>query len=546
MNITINLTPFANFFTQPADIVMTQLLFYFGWIPIAIVFLWGSFELWIYYRQGQWAAKNAKFTILAIDVPRGNEQSPKAVENLFAYLSGAQNSSNLIEKYWEGKFQLSFSFEIISTGGYTQFLIRSPIIFRDLVESAVYAQYPDAEITEVDDYADAFKNVRFPNDKYDIMGAEFILSQPNAYPIKTYEEFEHMMGEPETHFKDPMAALMDLCSSLRPNENLWYQMILVPIGFDWVDKLDMEVAKILGEKPKFKKNLMHYGADAAMGAITGFHNVLMGPVESEGKKVEKKDETLKMMSLKPKQKKRVEGIEKKSGKVAFEFKIRFVYLAEKEVFNKAKVFSGFVGFMKQFAAIDSNNLKPDMDKTATSASYFFRTSHLNTKKNKILHNYIRRSATAGRKRGLLNVEELATVWHFPNEGVVKAPMIQKAPGRKSEPPMTLPQSDEMVSEEKAEPLFFGELQSEAEAENNSARPNLPDKTADATESDFTEDSGDESAAGIPADNFEPSFAKATDGKPDFTTPAPRAPKPPAAAQQRDENRGAPPENLPFA
>jgi hypothetical protein len=255
MNITINLTPFANFFTQPADIVMTQLLFYFGWIPIAIVFLWGSFELWIYYRQGQWAAKNAKFTILAIDVPRGNEQSPKAVENLFAYLSGAQNSSNLIEKYWEGKFQLSFSFEIISTGGYTQFLIRSPIIFRDLVESAVYAQYPDAEITEVDDYADAFKNVRFPNDKYDIMGAEFILSQPNAYPIKTYEEFEHMMGEPETHFKDPMAALMDLCSSLRPNENLWYQMILVPIGFDWVDKLDMEVAKILGEKPKFKKNL---------------------------------------------------------------------------------------------------------------------------------------------------------------------------------------------------------------------------------------------------------------------------------------------------
>jgi hypothetical protein len=537
MNITINLTPFANFFSQPADVILSQLLFYFGWIPLAVVFLWGSFELWIFYRQGQWAGKNAKFTLLAIDVPRGNEQSPKAVENLFAYLSGAHGGINLIEKYWEGKFQLAFSFEIISTGGYTQFLIRAPIIFRDLVESAVYAQYPDAEITEVDDYADVFKNVRFPNDKYDVMGAEFILSQPIAYPIKTYEEFEHMMGEPETHFKDPMAALMDLCSSLRPGENLWYQMIIVPTGFDWVEKLDAEVAKLLGEKPKFKKNLLHYGADAAMGAITGFHNVLMGPVESEGKKPEKKDETLKMMSLKPKQKKRVEGIEKKSGKVAFEFKIRFVYVGEKEVFNKAKVFSGFVGFMKQFAAIDSNNLRPDMDKTGTSTAYFFRTSNLNARKNKILHNYIRRSASAGRRRGLLNVEELATIWHFPNEGVVKAPMIQKAPGRKSEPPMTLPQSDEMVSEEKAEPLFLGELQGGDEAENKSSKPEMAGENKISNESDLTEDSGDESVAGIPADNFEP----------DFTTPVPSMPKPPAAVEKPlDEDRGAPPANLPFA
>ncbi|MDD4902013.1 MAG: hypothetical protein PHE24_02650 [Patescibacteria group bacterium] len=506
MNIVIDFTPFLNFFSQSPDIILGQLLFYFGWIPIAVTFLWGSFKLWIFYRQNQYAAKNGKYTLLAIDIPRGNEQSPKAVENLFAYLAGAHSSINLLEQYWEGKFQLGFSFEIISTGGYTQFLIRTPIPQRDLVESAVYAQYPDAEITEVDDYVTAFKDLRFPNDKYEIMGSEFILQQPKSYPIKTYEEFEHIMGEPETHFKDPMAALMDLCSSLQPGENLWYQMLVIPIGFDWMDELDKEVSKILGEKSEFKKNILHYSADAALGLISAAGSAVMGPVEAAEKKVEKKDDVLKMMQLKPKQKKRVEGIEKKSGKVAFDFKIRFVYLAEKEVYNKAKVFGGFVGFMKQFAAIDSNGLKPDMDKTATTANYLFRQSNLKRRKNRIFQYYLKRDTVGGRKRGLLNVEELATIWHFPNMGTVKAPLIQMAPGRKAEPPMTLPQAEEIVSQEKAEPLFLGELQEE------------------------------------------PAFAKATAGKLGVekkSADEPEEPAAEAAPEEPKEDKGAPPPNLPF-
>jgi hypothetical protein len=518
MNIVIDLTPFANFFAEPINVIMLKLFFYIGWIPIAITFLWGSFELWIFYRQGLWAAKNAKYTFLAIDIPRGNEQSPRAVENLFAYLAGAHGTINLVEKYWEGKFQMGFSLEVISIGGYTQFLIRTPIVQRDLVESAVYAQYPDAEITEVDDYTTPFKDVRFPNDKYDIMGSEFIQVTPSAYPIKTYEEFEHMMGEPETHFKDPMAALMDLCSSLRPGENLWYQLILIPTGFDWVEKLDKEVSKILGEKPKFKKNLLHYSADAALGIISGFHNTLLGTVETDAKN-DKKDDALKMMNLKPKQKKRVEGIEKKSGKVAFEFKIRFVYIAEKEVFNKAKVFGGFVGYMKQFTAVDSNSFKPDMDKTATSTAYLFRRGHLNAKKNRILKYYINRDSYAGRKRGLLNIEELATIWHFPNEGVVKAPLIQKAPGRKAEPPMTLPQAEETVGREKAEPLFLGELQEETV--NDAAVAAAPEE--------------EKSIPAVADDTTGTSIAEPEN-----------KPEPFSEDETNEDNKGAPPENLPFA
>jgi hypothetical protein len=497
-NTTLSFKPLVDFFSQQPDVILRQILFYFGWIPLCFVFLWGAKELWLFYRQEKWAHKNAKYTFLAIDIPRGNEQSPKAVENLFSYLGGAHGTLNLIDTYWEGKFQLSFSFEIISIGGYTQFLIRTPIVNRDLVESAIYAQYPDAEITEVDDYAASYKDLRFPNDKYDIAGAEFVQQNNSAYPIRTYEEFEHQFGEPETTFRDPLAALMDLCSSLKTGEQLWYQMLIIPVTPVWDEVMDKEVAKILKEKPKANNNILNKGADLILSLITSAAGMVVGNTPAEGKE-EKKDDSLKMMNLKPKDKKRIEAMQEKEAKMPYKFKIRMVYLAEKDQMNKAKVFGGFVGFIKQFTAVDLNSLKPDMDRTATSTAYFFRDSHLNHKKNRLFHNYIARDSHAGRPPGLMNVEELATLWHFPIESVVKAPLIQKTAGRKAEPPMTLPQAEESIGTEKSEPLFFGELENEdlfieKKPENIPAKPDVAEESLSAEEN-FPE------AKGLPPSNL---------------------------------------------
>jgi len=444
------------------DIFLRKVFFYLGWIPLSLTFLWGAHLLWLNYRQNIWAEKNAKFTLLAIDIPRGNAQSPRAVENMFTYLGGAHSTNNLVDTYWDGKFQLAFSFEIISVGGYTQFLIRTPVANRDMVESAVYAQYPDAEIIEVDDYTAPFANTSFPNDKYDLAGAEFVLVTDPALPIRTYPDFEHQFGEPETTFRDPLAALMDLCSSLKPGEQLWYQILVIPTEMAWPDFVEGKVSEILKEKPKAKPNIFNQAADGALSMISTASIMIAGGEAAEAKKEEKKDDALKMMNLKPKQKKQVESIHMKASKMPFKFKIRAVYFAEKDVMNKAKGFGGFVGFIKQFTATDLNGLKPDMDRTGTSTAYFFRDKHLNTKKNRIFKNYINRSVSGGRAPSYLNVEELATLWHFAIEGVVKAPFIQKTAGRKAEPPMSLPQSEALLGENKVEPLFLGDIDEEDE------------------------------------------------------------------------------------
>lgn len=481
MNIVIDLTPIFDFITQPIDVVLWQLFITIGWIPIAITLLWGFFEIWMEYINGQWA-RQQKYMMLAIDIPRGNAQSPKAVENMFAYLAGAHGSINLIETYWEGRFQRSLSFEIVSIDGYTQFMIRIPVDWRYLVESAIYSQYPDAEITEVNDYTENVPK-RFPDEEWDIAGMEFVHAKSSAYPIKTYEEFEHKFGEPEFHYKDPMAALMDLCASLRKGEQLWYQIIVTPIDMvEWTKMGDIEVKKILKEDVPAEKNAVDKVTDALIGWIGDFSEFvykLWGDVSEA--KPEKKDEPLKMMNLKPKEKKQIEAIHNKISKIGFNTKVRFVYIAKKDVMNKPKVVNGFVGYMKQFAALDLNNLKPEMKKTAISAHYFFRDARINSKKNSLFQNYAGRDGSAGNTPGTMNTEELATIWHFPVESVVKAPLIGKAPGRKAEPPSNIPIGEVSVAEELSRPIFEQEVLGkgqETRAPETSASAGSPRETAE--------------------------------------------------------------------
>lgn len=478
MEIVIDLSEISAFFSQPANIIVWRIFILTGWIPIAGVLLWGAKELWMYYIQGKWGATQ-KSILLAIDVPRGNEQTSKAVENMFSYLAGAHSTFNLIEKYWLGYYQLSFSLEIISIEGYTQFLIWTPEKFRNLVESAIYSQYPDAEIVEVDDYTEGTPDT-FPDEEYDIHGCEFIQANNPMYPIKTYKEFEHQMGKPETQYKDPMAALMDLCSSLRAGEQLWFQIILIPIGFDWPERGRKEVKTLLKEKVASKKHILDHAIDAILSildSIGEFIFKLWSDAEPNKKEEEK---PLKFIDLPPADQKKVQKISEKMDKLGFEFKSRLVYFAKKEVMNKPKVFSGFVGFMKQFLDLGLNNLKPDMKVTYTSASYFFRDRRIRNKKNNLMKAYKERSGGIGRNPGLLNIEELATIWHFPNEVVVKAPLIQKAPGRKATAPMHLPLGEETI-EETSEPSFIKDLNKGSNENNKTgekgnggeAPPNLP-------------------------------------------------------------------------
>lgn len=499
VGIEIDLTSINSFANQPADQLLTTIFFTVGWIPIALVFLWGAFQIFYFSRQIKFS-KGIRFALLAIDIPRGNEQSMKSVESIFTYLGGSHDEPDLIEQYWEGRYQLSFSFEIVGIEGYTQFLIRTPVLYRDMVESAVYAVYPDAEITEVNDYTEGIP-MSYPNDEYDVWGGEFIQTKPDVYPIKTYEEFEVQGARPGESFRDPIATLMDLYGSLKKGEQFWFQIIVVPTGFDWPERGAKEIKKVLGESDAPKESLLIKVLNLPFKAVDLIAEVIFG-VPMLAPSAEKEKDTFKLFNLKPQEKKQIEFIQKKVSKLGFTCKLRFVYVARKEVMNKPKAIGGIIGWMKQFHDNDLNSFKPDMKMTATSAHYFFIKSRKNLKKTKIMTAYRDRTGTRGRKRFIMTIDELATLWHFPIEAVVRAPLIQKAPGRKSEPPMTLPISDlpsDQGSEIDYENIF--EETGSAKSSPPSDQPAPSSAEGDIFAADILEDNGATDKKGTPPANL---------------------------------------------
>jgi len=144
-----------------------------------------------------------------------------------------------------------------------------------------------------------------------------------------------------------------------------------------------------------------------------------------------------------------------------------------------------------------NNLKPDMEKTATSTAYLLRDARLNARKTRIMNAYVKRDDNAGRNPGILNTEELATLWHFPVSTSVRAPLIQQAPGRKAEPPMGLPRSAESSgrfggeSEEGVPDFFTYPEQEKEQAKEQEENPSPQEESS----------SGDDTTYGGPPGNL---------------------------------------------
>ena len=387
----------------------------------------------VYIRQKY--DNKIQYVILAIDVPKETEQTPKAVESVFAHIHGIQSKGDLKKRYLQGYTQPVISFELISLGGYIQFVIRTPKDFRDLIEAAFYAQYPDAEITEINDYVTPYQ-VIFPNDEYDIYGTELQLTKKDFYPIKTYPSFEHTMTQ---QLLDPMASTLEIMSRLKPGEQFWIQLLISPPDDDsWRERAFRQIKKLvhstIGEKKKgFVENVTWLPSNVITGLVESFTADFISP-GGEVKKEERQWPTL-MQHLTPAERSVVEGIGIKVSKLFYKTKIRVVYLAEKPVFDKSRV-PAIMGAIKQFNTLDMNGFKVNR-KTKTVVVYFRKLAREAWRKKKIMWGYRARSMRRGRSTFVLNVEELASLYHFPVI-TVKAPLVQKTEMRKGEPPSRLP------------------------------------------------------------------------------------------------------------
>ena len=427
---TTGLSQVVTFFNQPVLTIIIALFAIGGWLFFVNLLLYVGLEFYVDYRQGK-GTKDWEWVVLAIDIPAINIQTPVAVEQLFSHLAGAYQGNSIEGKYYEGFAQRNFSFEIISIEGYIQFLIRTEKSLEDLVKASIYAQYPEAEIIEVEDYTNELPD-QYPNDTHDLWSADFALAENEAYPIRTYPEFEHSIVKDDV-FKDPMSAFLESFSRIGRGEQMWFQIIITPISGSWKEKAILAIKELMGDD-SHKKVSDHIGDKFVRSLDKGLETLGDNVFNREASEASKDGDKGDKKVLTPGERKVLEGMERKISKTGFKTKVRAVYVAKKGVFKPSKGIPALIGSINQFNSPTSNSLVP---KFSTGTSYLFKAKQAKAKKTLMMKSYKKRKAGAGANTYILNVEELATLWHFPMSSV-QTPLLQKSSGKRAEPPSSLP------------------------------------------------------------------------------------------------------------
>jgi hypothetical protein len=435
LGIILNLPPAITGYlaVTPPEVMAAQALLIFGWIPVFGVIVWGMTHVWVDYKQEQYH-HHLHFVLMEVTVPQNVIQTPKGMDNFFTNLAGSRSSITWREHWLLGKEQAPFSFEICSHEGSIHFYIRCTDKLRDLVEADLYAQYPEAQITEVEDYVNNIPH-KYPDPEWESFGAEFVLGKPQYFPIRTYEDFEHQ-GEKEGRFKDPLLAIFELMGKMRAGENFWIQiMIRMPDSQDWTKEGLAYVGKIMGKEEKHKKTMMQEvgGMIGNMPREVASQLVGFGAPSAGAEKPAKDD--FRMFKLTPSDKTQIEGVTDKISKIGWQTKIRVLYSGKKSTFRKGMMAAGMKGMVLPFANSVLNQFSMH-NASIPKDDYFWMAWGYPAKQSRLTKRYAKRALGAGATLYILNTEELATLWHFPAADA-RTPALRGQGSRRSEAPSEL-------------------------------------------------------------------------------------------------------------
>jgi len=364
--------------------IINLLLQWYIWLPAVIIL---AFLTWRNYRQVD-VVPNIESDLLVLEIPRANDKSELAAEQLFASLHGILRDAD--ELKLNNGTQEHLSFEVASINGQIRFYAWVPKTLRSFVEGQIYSQYPTVQIREADE--DYVSHEFEHNVAY---SSEITLTDSEMLPIKTFQNFE----------VDPLAGITGaLAKQESTNEEIWIQILARPIEDDWHKASERWIKSV----KKGKSSLFSGGGLVWLGSL--LVALWQPPEPSMGSGVAKE--------LSDRDKTRVAEAEKKATKLGYQVKIRLVYLGESTV-NAHLRMQAIVGTFKQFNSTNLNG---------------FRVSNASFKKED-LTKYRNRAFNDG--GFILNIEELASVFHLPHTNV-ETPNVVWASSKTAEPPSKLP------------------------------------------------------------------------------------------------------------
>ena len=381
------------------------------WMP----FVLGAFfvNFWLRYVRAKWIS-SIKWIMLEVKLPKEIYKSPLAMEvvlnSLYQTGRGEWN-----EWYFQGRLTNWFSLELVSIDGVVHFFIRTNVIFKDIIEAQIYAQYPTAEVYEVPDYT-KYVDYKGKDGEWGLWGLEFKLAKDDAYPIKTYFDYGlDKEGVKEEYKTDPITSMLEFLGSIGKNEQIWIQILVQPTS------------------KRFKKPGKWFGK-------RGWKDEGEELIEKIIKKAKKRsgDENAPVM-LTELENNAIKAIERNISKLGFDCGVRGIYLSKDGAFKVSNIFS-LLGAFRQYSSNELNGIKVSHATSFNFPWQDFKDIRTTGLKKTIFDAYKRRSffyLPHKKKPFVLNTEELATIFHFPGS-VAETPTFGRIVSKKAEPPANLP------------------------------------------------------------------------------------------------------------
>lgn len=428
--------PFSEVFYHALEILST-----WSWLIFPLVTFHVAWYIWMMYWELVFAEGiYEKLVFLRIQLPAEILSTPKSMEQVFHSIHGIMGYIRpSYQVVWRQR-QPWISCEVLGMNGSMYFIVAVEKQRRPTIENALYSEYPDIEIEEIEDYTLTVP-LDIPNKDWNLYGYEFGLNDEDIWQFKTFMEWGIDQETEPLRNVDPLSQLAEFCTSLKPGEYLWWQLLMSPVPEgDWhkrARKVRAQFDYPAEPKPSTSSQVFQ--------GISDFFSLVLG---RETEADEKKQERVRFPTT-------IEvGIVKVLGakleRPSFEVNMRFLYLGQRDVYESTRR-AAIRGFVRPFADYTNNSFR-SQEKTETRIRqfvYLLPEMRVDLKRRRMLWyyrmRYLRREEVEFGEFGFvqrniiyrLNTLELATLYHFPGKEV-SAPGLSRLPFRKAQPPSQLP------------------------------------------------------------------------------------------------------------
>jgi len=392
--------------TTEANSTTSSLLIIIIIIIVLLAIVGFLYWLRLYFLKKRRIDQALDLVMMQIMIPREiKREDEKTIKEDFKEIMSVAEQlysgfSSMYEKNWKTKIlgQPRVSFEIIAKDGEILFYLGIPKNLKTFAEKQIHSFYPSAQI-EIN------KNFKIFKTDSKVACGELQLNRRFIYPIKTYKQLE----------SDPLNAVTNALSKLSKDDRADIQLILRPTSGDWRFATSrasrwVQEGKFIGEN-----ELVRYAYLTMEAIFDAFRN-------------KKQEEALeKNKPLTPQQEEMMKAFQSKGSKVGFKTQIRVVIASDSDQSAKMNL-DNIMNSFSQYNAPEYNS---------------FKKIYIAANKEKFLMSFVLREFT--KNRGILNTEELSSIFHFPNKFIM-TPNIKWLMSKYMPPPSNLPDSGTIIGE----------------------------------------------------------------------------------------------------